>query len=72
MVLIVSHSVGYSRFTNGPPFVCPRFTSVSCGDEGWVSISVRRRASDGSCGRVMSVFVSFFGFRCVAEIVSVW
>ena len=40
-------------------------------------ISVRRRASDGSCGRVTSVFLSFSGLheseqcRCVVDVVSV-
>ncbi len=40
-------------------------------------ISARRRASDGLCGRVASVFVSFFGLhesehcRCIVDVVSV-
>ncbi len=39
-------------------------------------VSVRRRASDGLCGRVTSVLVSFFGVheseqcRCVVDVVS--
>ncbi len=59
---------------NGP-LIVPRVTSTLCGDRGWVLLRVRRRASDGSCGRVTSVFVSFSGlheseqFRCVVDVV---
>ncbi len=63
MVLIVSHLYVYPRFKNGPTFYITLLTSISCGDEGWFLLSVRRRASDGSCGRVTSVFVSFSGLH---------
>ena len=61
-----------------PRVIPPRFTSVSSGDEGWVFIGIRcRGASDGLCGRVLSVFVSFSGlhepkqYRCVVDVVSI-
>ncbi len=63
---------------NGPCIIFPRFRSKPCGDEGWVVISVRRRALDSSCGRVTSMFVSFSGlheseqFRCIVAVVSVF
>ena len=74
MVLIVSHTLYmYSRFTS----CVTHLTSVSCGDEGWVFISVRRRAWDGSCGRVTSVSVLFSGlheseqFGCVVAVLCI-
>ena len=61
---------------NGP-LIFPRLTSTPCGDEGWVFVSVRCRASDGSCGRVTHVFVLFSGLheseqcRCGVDVVFV-
>ena len=67
----------YSRFTNGPPCYTSQFYKFILRQWGWVFISLRRRALDGSCQRVTSVFVSFSGLheseqcRCIVDVVSV-
>ncbi len=79
MVFIASGPAGVFPFHKMVPRVIPpRFTSVSSGDEGWVFIGIRcRGASDGLCGRVLSVFASFSGlhepkqYRCVVDVVSI-
>ena len=71
---MVLHSVCIFSCYNGP-LILPHLISTPCGDEGWLFISARRRVSDGSCGRVASMFVSFSRlheseqFRCVVDIV---